>query len=70
MGAIPYHVRLKIVKDGEPFTFINKEFEGICYQRNNVIYCWLTGQTLGVCTGIRDENPIVKLELNPPQPIR
>ena len=61
-------VRLKEVADGVPFEFVNAEFNGICYQTRGVIYQWENGATLGVCAGIRDENPLVIVSNNPPDP--
>jgi hypothetical protein len=59
-------VRLKDVPDRVPFLFVHDgedrpAFEGVCYQSSGVIYAWDDGSTLGVCTGVRQENPWVEL---------
>lgn len=57
--------RLKDVGDRIPFTFVDREFDGLCYQVDKVIYQWSNGATLGVCAGIRNENPLVVIARNP-----
>jgi hypothetical protein len=57
-------LRLKEVADRTPFVFVNREFDGICYQVSGLIYEWRTGATLGVSAGIRDENPMIRIYQN------
>jgi hypothetical protein len=62
--------KLKEVPERIPFTFVNSEFNDICYQAHGVIYQWVDGRILGVCAGIRDKNPPVIVINNPPKVIR